>query len=54
MSSAAPRHEGNVTLAAEFHAAVSPVIASPMLRRLLPAFAVSAVGDAMNAVGVAW
>jgi Major Facilitator Superfamily len=41
-------------LAAEFRAAVSPVIASPVLRRLLPAFAVSAVGDGMSAVGVAW
>jgi hypothetical protein len=40
-------------LAAEFRAAVSPVIASPVLRRLLPAFAVSAVGDGMSAVGVA-
>ena len=40
--------------AAEFRAAVSPVIASPVLRRLLPAFAVSAVGDGMSAVGVAW
>lgn len=34
--------------------AFSPVIASPGLRRLLPAFAVSAVGDGMSAVGVAW
>ena len=41
-------------LAAEFRAAVSPVIASPALRRLLPAFAVSAIGDGMSAVGVAW
>ena len=41
-------------LAAEFRVAVSPVIASPVLRRLLPAFAVSAVGDGMSAVGVAW
>ena len=41
-------------LAAEFRLAVSPVIASPVLRRLLPAFAVSAVGDGMSAVGVAW
>ncbi len=41
-------------LAAEFRAAVAPVIASPALRRLLPAFAVSAVGDGMSAVGVAW
>jgi MFS family permease len=40
--------------AAEFRADVSPVIASPVLRRLLPAFAVSAVGDGMSAVGVAW
>ncbi|HEY2509069.1 MAG TPA: MFS transporter [Streptosporangiaceae bacterium] len=31
-----------------------PVFATPMLRRLLPAFAVSAVGDGMSAVGVAW
>jgi len=28
--------------------------ASPVLRRLLPAFAVSAAGDGMSAVGVAW
>ncbi len=41
-------------LATEFRVAVSPVIASPVLRRLLPAFAVSAVGDGMSAVGVAW
>ena len=41
-------------LAAEFRVAVSPVIASPVLRRLLPAFAVSAVGDGMSAVSVAW
>ncbi len=41
-------------LATEFRAALSPVIASPVLRRLLPAFAVSAVGDGMSAVGVAW
>jgi MFS family permease len=41
-------------LAAEFRAAVSPVIASRVLRRLLPAFAVSAIGDGMSAVGVAW
>lgn len=34
--------------------AVSPVIASPVLRRLMPAFAVSAIGDGMSAVGVAW
>jgi hypothetical protein len=27
---------------------------SPVLRRLLPAFAVSAIGDGMSAVGVAW
>jgi hypothetical protein len=39
--------------AAEFRANVSVVIASPVLRRLLPAFAVSAVGDGMSAVGVA-
>jgi predicted MFS family arabinose efflux permease len=31
-----------------------PVLASPVLRRLLPALAVSAVGDGMSAVGVAW
>ena len=37
-------------LAAEFRTAVSPVLASPVLRRLLPAFAVSAVGDGMSAV----
>ena len=41
-------------LTAEFRTAVSPVIASPVLRRLLPAFAMSAVGDGMSAVGVAW
>jgi predicted MFS family arabinose efflux permease len=40
--------------AAEFRATVSPVIASPVLRRLLPVFAVSAIGDGMSAVGVAW
>jgi hypothetical protein len=41
-------------LAAEFRRAVSLVVATPVLRRLLPAFAVSAVGDGMSAVGVAW
>ena len=41
-------------LATEFRVATSPVIASPVLRRLLPAFALSAVGDGMSAVGVAW
>jgi MFS family permease len=41
-------------LTAEFRTALTPVIASPVLRRLLPAFAVSAVGDGMSAVGVAW
>jgi hypothetical protein len=40
--------------AAELRATVSPIMASPVLRRLLPAFAVSAVGDGMSAVGVAW
>ena len=40
--------------AAELRATVSPVAASPVLRRLMPAFAVSAVGDGMSAVGVAW
>ncbi|HEY6295456.1 MAG TPA: hypothetical protein VIX15_07315, partial [Streptosporangiaceae bacterium] len=34
--------------------AFAPVLASPVLRRLLPALAVSAVGDGMSAVGVAW
>lgn len=34
--------------------AYSPVVATPVLRRLLPAFAVSAIGDGMSAVGVAW
>jgi MFS family permease len=34
--------------------AFAPVVASPVLRRLLPAFAVSAIGDGMSAVGVAW
>jgi Major Facilitator Superfamily len=41
-------------LAAQFRAAVAPVLASSVLRRLLPAFALSAVGDGMSAVGVAW
>ena len=41
-------------LAAEFRETVSPVIANRVLRRMLPAFAVSAVGDGMSAVGVAW
>ena len=41
-------------LATEFRAAVSPVTGSPVLRRLLPAFAVSAVGDGMSAVAVGW
>jgi predicted MFS family arabinose efflux permease len=41
-------------LAAEFRATLSPVITNPVLRRLLPAFAVSAIGDGMSAVGVAW
>jgi predicted MFS family arabinose efflux permease len=41
-------------LAAEIRGTLAPVIASPVLRRLLPAFAVSAVGDGMSAVGVAW
>src|SRR5215472_248960 len=40
--------------AAELRATISPIVASPVLRRLLPAFAVSAVGDGMSAVGVAW
>jgi hypothetical protein len=31
-----------------------PIVTHPVLRRLLPAFAVSAVGDGMSAVGVAW
>ncbi|HEY6297653.1 MAG TPA: MFS transporter [Streptosporangiaceae bacterium] len=34
--------------------AFAPVLASPVLRRLLPALAVSAIGDGMSAVGVAW
>ena len=34
--------------------AFAPVAASPVLRRLLPAFAISALGDGMSAVGVAW
>ena len=46
--------EGKAMPAAKFRVAVSPVLASPVLRRLLPAFAVSAVGDGMSAVGVAW
>ena len=41
-------------LATEFRAAVAPVTGSPVLRRLMPAFAVSAVGDGMSAVAVAW
>jgi hypothetical protein len=41
-------------LTAELRATVSPVLASPALRRLLPALAVSAIGDGMSAVGVAW
>src|SRR6516162_6691546 len=41
-------------LAAKPRVAFSPVLASPVLRRLMPAFAVSAVGDGMSAVGVAW
>ncbi len=40
--------------ATELRVAGSPLFASPVLRRLLPAFAVSAVGDGMSAVGVAW
>jgi hypothetical protein len=40
--------------AAAVRTALSPVVASPVLRRLLPAFAVSAIGDGMSAVGVAW
>jgi len=39
---------------AEFRETLSPVMASPVLRRLVPAFAVSAIGDGMAAVGVAW
>ena len=49
-----PGQEGKVMLAAKSRLAISPLIASPVLRRLLPAFAVSAVGDGMSAVGVAW
>jgi hypothetical protein len=41
-------------LGRDFRVSVSPVIASPALRRLLPAFALSAIGDGMSAVGVAW
>ena len=41
-------------LAAEFRKTISPVAASPVLRRLLSAFAVSAVGGGMSTVGVAW
>jgi MFS family permease len=48
------RYEGKVMLAAESRTAICPVIASPVLRRLVPAFAVSAIGDGMSAVGVAW
>lgn len=32
----------------------SGILGAPVLRRLMPAFAVSAVGDGMSAVGVAW
>ena len=49
-----PGQEGKVMLAAKSRLAISPLIASPVLRRLLPAFAVSAVGDGMSAVDVAW
>jgi hypothetical protein len=41
-------------LGGKFRAAVSPVVTSPALRRLVPAFALSAIGDGMSAVGVAW
>jgi MFS family permease len=41
-------------LGAEFREGVAPVFDSPVLRRLLPAFALSAIGDGMSAVGVAW
>src|ERR1700730_16367325 len=34
--------------------AYRPVLAQPVLRRLLPAFAISALGDGMSAVAVAW
>jgi len=34
--------------------AYKPVLAQPQLRRLFPAFAISAVGDGMSAVAVAW
>jgi Major Facilitator Superfamily len=34
--------------------AYRPVLTQPVLRRLLPAFAVSSVGDGMSAVAVAW
>jgi hypothetical protein len=40
--------------AAKPRLAFAPVMASPVLRRLLPVFAVSAIGDGMSAVGVAW
>ena len=40
--------------AAQLRATIAPIMASPVLRRLLPAFAASAVGDGMSAVGVAW
>jgi hypothetical protein len=40
--------------AAKFRLTASPLMASPVLRRLLPALAVSAIGDGMSAVGVAW
>src|ERR1700694_1470903 len=34
--------------------AYRPVLTQPVLRRLLPAFAISALGDGMSAVAVAW
>ena len=40
--------------ATELRARLAPVFGNPVLRRLLPAFAVSAIGDGMSAVGVAW
>src|SRR5262249_5489541 len=50
-SAAAPSRR-EVMLAAEVRAGVSLVIASPVLRRLLPAFAVSAAGGRMTPLGL--
>jgi MFS family permease len=54
MTTQPPGYEGKIMLTAEARATISSLLASPVLRRLLPAFAVSAIGDGMSAVGVAW